>query len=118
MKYKRQLILLTMLCATLTSAAQNLLSDTHRIDSIMQRMERCYGKVKPWRYRRTMADSVTSIVIRKRSMSGRFNPDILKSSAPMLVNHESSSPFSWRDNMMWARDYNWSHFASDLLFGR
>lgn len=129
-KNKRALLLLSLLLVTLTNSRAQaptslaplpssalLLADTQRMDSVMHWLEWHFGSRKFWRFRVDDLDDVPSVVILKQNTSAKFNPNMLKSSAPILVNQGSSSPFSWRDNMMWGRDFNWSHFASAFLFG-
>ena len=96
-------------------SAQSLMVDTYRCDSMMWKLEYRFGKVKPWKHIVTV-DSLSSVVVRKPRTSMVIAPGASKFT--MNTKYYPQSVFSRKDDIMWAKDYGWGNFVSDILFGK
>ena len=101
-----------MSCTSLS--AQTLMPDTHRMDSVMQRLEYKYGQKKPWLYKQKQANLQSVVVIRSNKSMG-IDPNAGKFT--MNTKYYPQSVFSRRDDYMFYKDYGWSNFVTDFLFG-
>lgn len=113
----RRLTLTIALVSILSCAqvsAQSLIPDTHRCDSLMRSLEYCFGKKKPWLKLKT-PDSLQSVVVVKPNKSMVVNPNANRFT--INAKYHPQSVFSRKDDYMFYKDYGWSNFVSDFLFG-
>ena len=91
--------------------------DTHRTDSVMHVLEWRYGNKQRW-HNVNQPDSIPSVVL-LQSKVHQINPGVtsLPKTLIALDAWRPHSVFSYKDNMMWARDYNMTTFLSDILIG-
>lgn len=111
---KRAILIITFVVTLLSCKAQSLMPDIHRLDSVMNVLKLRFGNKKPWR-NVNQQDSTRSVVLLKPKVH-LINPGA--TSLPKTLDAwRPNSVFSYKDNMMWARDYNMTTFLSDMLIG-
>ena len=101
-----------MSCTSLS--AQSFQIDTHRSDSIMRSLEYRYGKKKPW-LNMNVPDSLQSVVVVRPNKSMVIDPNAGRFT--MNTKYYPQSVFSRKDDYMFYKDYGWSNFVTDFLFG-
>ncbi len=109
------MIIMMLLISLLPCRGQGLMPEFHHKDSVMCVLEWRYGNKHPWHHLR-QSDSVQSVMFRHPQIN-KINPNatLLKKDVNDRI---PTSAFSRKDDMMWAKDYNWSTFFSDILIGR
>lgn len=108
-------ILFLLTAISVTCKGQGMLRDSHQTDSIMRVWEWRYGNKHPWRNMSRQGDS-SSVVLRKTPVY-QMNSEVMKMKKG-IHGRIPSSVFSHKDEMMWAKDYHFSTFLSDILIGR
>lgn len=93
---------------------RELTEDTHRSDSIMRSLEYRYGKKKLW-LKMNDPGSLQSVVVVKPNKSLVVNPNANRFT--INAKYHPQSVFSRKDDYMFYKDYGWSNFVSDFLFG-
>ena len=93
-------------------SAQSLEVDTHRTDSIMQRIEMQFARYRPFRF--LDDDDIESVVIVRKPTSASFDPNVRNFKLTYMQG--PSNLFTTKDDIMWAKDYTFSNFMTDFLF--
>ncbi len=97
---------------TMPASAQSLEVDTHRTDSIMQRIEMQFTRYRPFRF--LDDDDLESVVIVRKPASASFDPNVRNFKVTFMQG--PSNLFTTKDDIMWAKDFTFSNFATDFLF--
>lgn len=108
-------MMMMLLIFLLPCKGQGLMSEVQQKDSVMCVLEWRYDNKHPWCYLHH-SDSIQSVMFRHPQIN-KINPNatLLKKG---INDRIPASAFSRKDDMMWAKDYNWSTFFSDILIGR
>ena len=88
--------------------------DTHRMDSVIQRLEYRFGRKKPW-LNMQKQDSLQSVVVIRSNKNLGIDPNAGRFT--MNTKYYLQSVFSRRDDYMFYKDYGFANLLSDIIFG-